>query len=245
MGRLGQILGNISDLITFKKVKKARRRQTMGMAMGALWSASVVYALYQPENESWICRGPVTSGHQEISCNSCHQPAQGTARQQLQTKANFMLGLRASDADFGLLKVDNNQCLDCHSRPDDQHSVFRFKESRFSEVREVLDATQCGSCHKQHKGTVVALPDTEFCTNCHQDLKIKEDPLEIPHQELIGKAMWVTCMQCHDYHGNHEMKLATSLKDTIPVQKILNYFDKGPDPYSSVKRSKAKTNVEK
>ncbi len=236
-----QLITSCSDYITFKKVKKARRRQAMGFAAGIIWSTLLIGSLNHPEQEHWLSRGPLTPGHEGLSCNSCHIEAEGTTRQQLQAKANFMLGFRQTDTDFGYQHVDNTKCLNCHNTREDKHSVFRFNEPRFAEVRQTLDATQCATCHTEHTGTVVSLPQTSFCSNCHSDLTLKNDPLEIPHEQLVGKALWMTCMQCHDYHGNHELTLATSIKDTIPVQAILNYVATGQNPYSTTKIHKAST----
>ena len=242
MGKLNQLKEAFRDFITLKYIRKARRRQVLGMAVGIFLSTAVFVSLQQTENEAWLSKGPFTPGHGELSCNSCHQEAEGSIRQQLQAKLKFQTGFRHTDADFGLKKVENASCLSCHERPDDHHPTFRFNEPRFAEVRKTLDATRCGSCHTEHKGTLASVAETTICSNCHQDLKIKQDPLELSHEELIGKSLWSSCMQCHDYHGNHKMEVATSLKDTIPVEAIITYLRKGTDPFSTEKIKKASIN---
>ena len=242
MSKFYQLLDELVDIVKLKKVKKARKRQVLGMAVGMFTSAVVIVSLRQPQNTDWLAKGPMTPGHKDLSCTSCHYEAEGSLRQQLQAKTKFHTGLRHTDADFGLLKVENTACLSCHDRQDDHHPVFRFNEPRFAELRKSLDATQCSTCHTEHNGTLASVPKTSICLSCHQDLKIKKDPLEISHEQLIANHLGNTCMQCHDYHGNHQMALRTSIKDTIPVQAILRYLNIGTDPYSKQKIVKASTN---
>ena len=240
-----QLLKSLKDVVSLKKVKKARRWQVLGMITGITFSLSLMWSLRQPTNESLLSKGPLTPGHKDLQCSSCHQPAEGSLRQQFQAKAKYFTGFRQTDAELGLMKVENASCLSCHDRPDDHHPVFRFNEPRFAEVRKTLDATQCGTCHTEHTGTVASVPKTSICLNCHQDLKIKDDPLEISHEQLIANPMEISCMQCHDYHGNHQMTVVTSIKDTIATQAILDYLRTGIDPYSSEKIIEASTKNEK
>lgn len=242
MKRLQRILEWIGEVVRLRHIKKARRRQVYGMLVGLICSAIAVISLKQPDNEPWLSKGPLISGHKDLNCSSCHYEAEGTIRQQLQAKTKFSLGLRHEDLEFGTLKVNNAACQSCHDRPDDHHPVFRFNEARFSEARKTMDATQCSSCHAEHTATLASVPQESMCLSCHQNLKIKNDPLEIPHERLIANPLVISCLQCHDYHGNHELKLATSIKDTIPVQAILSYLRSGADPYAKEKLKKASTN---
>ncbi len=238
---MGGFFKYLSDQVRLKQVRKARKRQVTGMITGILFVMVLVLNFIYLKHESWLSKGRLTPGHEALDCGSCHHPAEGTWRQQLQAKAKFVLGFRHSDADFGLMKVDNAKCLNCHDRPGDHHPVFRFNEPRFAEVRQELDATQCGSCHTEHTGTLANIPVKSICLNCHQDLKIKDDPLEVSHEQIIAEPIMVNCMQCHDFHGNHIMELPITLEDTISMQAIKEYLNKGTDPYSNDKFSKAIT----
>lgn len=245
MRKVYQLLKSLGDFVSLQKVKKARRWQVLGMIAGITYSVILVWGLRQPFNEGLLSKGPLTPGHKDLQCSSCHQQAEGTLRQQFQAKAKYAIGFRHTDSDLGLMKVDNASCLSCHNRPDDHHPVFRFNEPRFAEVRKTLDVTQCGTCHTEHTGTLASVLQTSTCLNCHQDLKIKNDPLEISHEQLIANPLDITCMQCHDYHGNHKMTVVTSIKDTIATQAILEYLRTGADPYATQKIIEATTKNEK
>jgi len=58
----------------------------------------------------------------------------------------------------------------------------------------------------------------------------------IPHEELIANKEWSTCLQCHDFHGNHVYKVAKKMKDTIPLKQINAYLRGGEDPFSEKKK---------
>ena len=70
-------------------------------------------------------------------------------------------------------------------------------------------------------------------------MSIENDPLEISHKELVVSKQWESCLQCHDYHGNHVRTTPHELKDTISRNSILEYFDGGKDPFSNKKKYKA------
>ena len=66
--------------------------------------------------------------------------------------------------------------------------------------------------------------------------KLNLTSLDISHKDLISQESWNTCIQCHDFHGNHKYALPEKMSDTIPMQTIQNYFDGGEDPYGKVKK---------
>ena len=95
------------------------------------------------------------------------------------------------------------------------------------------------SCHKEHTG-VRASSTPDNCQLCHEEIKIKDDPIDIPHTELIKTENWDSCLGCHDFHGNHIMDVPTHTKNMIDIKIIQNYFDGGEDPYSKEKTAKSK-----
>lgn len=180
----------------------------------------------------------MNTGHDTVSCMSCHTPAPGTFRQQIQANTRYMLSMRETGVDFGHRPVQNEQCLTCHQRSDDAHPVFRFLEPRFAEARSEIAPQNCVSCHREHNGVRVTA-QASFCATCHQDLSLRKDPLAVSHEKLVRDERWQTCLGCHDYHGNHAMNAPTNLGDTIPVVQILRYLAGGRDPYPGPVRKRA------
>lgn len=221
------------------KISRKRKRQFIGMMFGIFLTSCAYTLLSIPSNEKYLSKGPVNTGHEELECSACHSNAKGNVFQQIQANIMFMAGMRGTEADFGKMNVDNTKCLSCHDRPNDRHPGHRFLEPRFEEARIKIAPQQCESCHKEHNGVRLTITNTGYCINCHEDLKVKKDPLEISHEQLIKQGQWTTCLQCHDFHGNHKMETAQSIKDTIPVSKIIEYIKGGVDPYSFEKKYKA------
>ena len=73
---------------------------------------------------------------------------------------------------------------------------------------------------------------------------MKNDPLDVPHAQLIKEEKWSTCLQCHDFHGNHFMKTAEHMKDTVSIEALKAYFEGGESPYSDRKKYIAKKKPE-
>jgi predicted CXXCH cytochrome family protein len=99
-----------------------------------------------------------------------------------------------------------------------------------------INAQQCETCHNEHNGVRIVLSEVNFCFNCHADIEVKNDPLDIPHTALAKNEQWNTCIQCHDFHGNHLYNLAQVVKDTIPMSQIIDYLQGGKDPFSDKKK---------
>lgn len=219
---------------------KHRRRQNLGFVAGLLLGGTSLIGLLLPKNEHWHQPGSMNTGHETLHCASCHKPASGTIRQQLQAEVRHVLGLRKTVADFGYREVTNEVCLECHDRPEDRHPVFRFVEPRFAEARGKLQPQLCASCHREHQGLRVTLNDITYCATCHEDTQLKKDPLDIPHQTLITLKQWQSCLGCHDFHGNHVMKTRTVVAQALPPETLFSYFAGAPSPYSQQKRYPAK-----
>jgi hypothetical protein len=215
---------------------RPRRPQNLAYAGGIAAGLAALAVLLWPANEALHAHGPMNHGHEQLDCAFCHREAPGSYRQQIQASLRFVLGRRTSPADFGRRDVGNEACLACHERPDDRHPVYRFLEPRFSEVRETLQPQYCLSCHREHTGRRIMLAEIGYCANCHEETKLRKDPVEVSHERLIALDRWETCLGCHDFHGNHVMQTATALRNAIPPARIRDYFDGGPSPFGSERR---------
>jgi hypothetical protein len=192
-----------------------------------------------PGQEHLTAPGTMNTGHEKLACVNCHRRAPGTARQQLQADARYLLGWRDAPADFGLRGVSNEDCLACHERPFDRHPVFRFTEPRFAEVRKTLAPHRCLSCHGEHSGARVTV-QAGYCVRCHDALEMKNDPLNVPHVQLVREGRWLTCLGCHDFHGNHIMDSGKRLADGAAARQVQLYFEGGASPYPSQLRKPAR-----
>ncbi len=212
-----------------------RKRQYIGSLIGISIGIIIYIILPLKQSETYLSLGPLNTGHDQLSCNSCHTDAKGNLWQQIQSNIAFTFGARKTQADFGTENVDTKKCLECHERANDRHPTHRFLEPRFKEAIAKINATQCETCHREHNNTRVVLNSANFCMNCHYDLEVKNDPIDIPHSKLISEKQWSTCLQCHDFHGNHIYDVATKMKDTISLKKIQAYLKGGLDPFSQKK----------
>ena len=192
-----------------------------------------------PAQQRWRAPGTMNVGHETLDCTSCHTPAPGTIRQQIQANVRYLLGLRQTAADFGSRDVQNRDCLGCHERPFDRHPVYQFNEPRFAEARANIGAHQCQSCHGEHAGAKVIAQAT-YCSECHTDLELKHDPIDVPHVKLIRDERWESCLGCHDFHGNHQRQTQKSLSRAIPPERIVDYFAGAKSPYGTTLKAPAK-----
>ena len=202
-----------------------------GTVVGVLGCAAMGMANWQ----HLYANGPPNTGHEKLICVDCHVETPGTVRQQLQAKLRFWMGTRNSDVEFGHVKVGNQQCDACHARDRDAHPVHLFLEPRFKEARAELGVQLCVSCHREHTGVRSTLPETA-CSYCHKELKLKIDPIDVPHHTLIEKSDWTSCLGCHDYHNNHRRTVQKSVKQVYPPALIKAYMDGGPSPYGIDKK---------
>lgn len=193
--------------------------------------------------ESWrsvLPHNHMTKGHQDFECKECHVDAPGTVRQQLQAKAKALVGLRDSSAPFMHLPVNNQTCSHCHQRPDDRHSPNRFMEPRFAKARATIGPEQCVSCHREHNQAAVTVSDAGYCVQCHYDLKVDNDKVKPSHAALIAANRWETCLQCHDFHGNHKRKTPDTLEQALSLSKVSSYLKDGQSPYGPLLLESAK-----
>jgi ribosomal protein L37AE/L43A len=220
-----------------------RGRQYIAVIIGLLLTLCVI--LYSSSNSGQWFKSPgkLMTGHTDLICADCHRPAKGSLRQQLQANVQHLIGQRKDAVDIQHQDVSNQHCLACHKRPKDNHPIYRFLEPRFKKAREELQAQHCVSCHQEHIGKRVSA-EIDNCRSCHGKLKLKKDPLDISHHQLVTEKRFDTCLGCHDFHGNHKMKLAERLDDIYSKEKITDYFDDAPSPYSEEKQYKAKKRLD-
>lgn len=222
------------------KISPLRKRQFIGGVIGLSLGVFIFFFLILESSEEYISLGPMNSGHSEVSCVACHADAKGNLTQQLQSNIEHAIGIRENGVEFGSQDVDVDNCLNCHDRPNDRHPTYRFSEPRFKEATKHVDATTCITCHTEHKGERVTITsiniNINYCMNCHKDLKVEDDPLDVSHEELIANKQWFTCVQCHDFHGNHTYEVPIKLQDTIPMKVVQAYLKGGKDPYGNVKK---------
>jgi ferredoxin-NADP reductase/bacterioferritin-associated ferredoxin len=208
----------------------ARSPRFRAYAAGALLSLSPLLLLL-PALEPERPHGHPNVGHEELKCAACHVEAAGTLRQVLQAKAKHVLGLRQTGAVLGMQPVSSATCMQCHANPDDRHAPNRFFEPRFAQAREQLAPQLCVSCHREHSAARVTVAPPTYCVNCHQDVKVKDDKISPTHEALIVQKRWETCLQCHDYHGNHHWNAPLRVQDGVTLQALEQYLKKGPSPY--------------
>lgn len=200
--------------------------------------AALVLFFYSPAN--WVLApGPMTPGHAKIGCSECHKAAPGTIRQQVQANVGYWIGLREKGAYFDNVAVTAAACETCHVRKADTHPTYRFREPRFLDAVNQLDARNCLSCHAEHKNRRV-LAKADQCRLCHDRLIVRRDPLDVPHTTLIAKNDWASCLGCHDYHGNHPRKAQTAFATRFFRTAIDSYLANGTSPYGEAKKEKGK-----
>ncbi len=220
-------------MASFKKILTQWRN--VGLLAGVILGLLLLMFFTYPERNRLVAKGPMNAGHEGVGCEQCHVPLDGTAAQQVSANVYRWLGLRERSMGFGSKDVDSGDCLACHERPDDRHPISRFLEPRFAEARQNIKAYDCVTCHTEHQGKRVTLSTMGYCSNCHEDTELKDDPILPTHADIIRSQSWNTCLQCHDFHGNHKMTTPTRLEDGVSEEEVWRYFDGGPSPYSSEK----------
>jgi ferredoxin-NADP reductase/bacterioferritin-associated ferredoxin len=200
----------------------------------ALFICLIPLFLLFDKTEHYRPHGQANVGHEKLKCAACHQASTGSFRQQIQAKVDYFLGYRETNPQFGNKPVNTRTCIGCHANPDDRHPAQRFLEPKYEEARQTLGAHQCISCHREHSKRRVTLTDTSFCLHCHSKTIVKNDPTAPTHQSLIRNKQWNSCLQCHDYHGNHKAKIPIKLEDAHKINAINAYFNLAKNPYGSV-----------
>lgn len=222
----------LPEIRSMLRMRPPRRR---GYIAGGALAAASLAALLTPRFERFVALGPANPGHVNLHCDECHTKAPGTLRQQIQANVLHRLGKRDEPADFVHAPVSVALCRRCHDRPEDRHPVFRFREPRFEEVRETLAPHRCTSCHKEHDGSRVKV-DRTFCYNCHEEFELEDDPISVTHDALAKQDRYDTCLECHDFHGNHRYVVPVDLDHRFGADAVDAYMQRGRSPYGSDKR---------
>ncbi len=129
--------------------------------------------------------GATTSDHLqiEIACEVCHSEA------------------------FAEVEQMQSACLKCHEQElkdiDDSHKISLFDDPANAETLTLLDATQCVSCHVEHKpqmrnGSGATL-EADFCVVCHDNMGQERES----HQGLAADSC--ASSGCHHYHDNRAL----------------------------------------
>ena len=161
------------------------------LILGGLFS----YNLFHGDKRLFISGPPIHGHHQiEMACSSCH------------------------GAGFSKSDVMQNACEICHldtlNRFSDTHPKSKFTDPRNTELLTHLDATQCVSCHREHKPEITRTYGVtlakDFCAHCHQEISKERES----HKDFG----FDTCTNsgCHNYHDNtalYENFLRKHVKD--------------------------------
>ena len=219
----------------FLKKMRGNTLRWFSIGTGAFIVVIAIGILTFADQKQYLACGPMNTGHEHLNCNDCHRPVDANWTKQIASSASYLLGLQEETTGFGSIKVENQVCLNCHERPNDRHPVGRFLEPRFDHARESLAPQNCSSCHTEHQGIRVTVSSAGFCSTCHQDMQMKDDPLSLSHASLAKLNRWDSCLTCHDYHGNHKGKAPTLFEDAATIDQIKEYLNGGASPYSKEK----------
>ena len=209
---------------------QARVRARSYQIMGGSAVFFTIWVLFS-EPTRMIAKGPANIGHETLHCGDCHQLASGTVRQRAQAIVGAWLGQRQRGSSPVYQPVNNQHCDACHQRSGDVHAPHLFNEPRFADARATADPRRCVTCHAEHQGTRVTRDGSE-CQHCHQDVKLRDDPLERSHEELAQAGEWLSCLTCHDYHGGHAFS-APERSDQALKRSVIDAYLRGdtPSPY--------------
>jgi ferredoxin-NADP reductase/bacterioferritin-associated ferredoxin/nitrate reductase cytochrome c-type subunit len=210
----------------------ARSFRFKAYVAGAVLSIAPVFMLL-PALDALRPHGHPNVGHEQLKCVACHAESPASTRQTLQAKVKHALGLRQTGAVMGMQAVTSTTCVQCHANSDDRHPPNRFLEPRFEQARADTGAQNCVSCHREHSAVRVTAPSAGYCVSCHQDMKVKDDKTSPTHDFLVRNKRWETCLQCHDYHGNHKWNAPLRLQDGHALEVLDQYMRGGPSPFGA------------
>jgi ferredoxin-NADP reductase/bacterioferritin-associated ferredoxin len=232
--RAGVPAGRIHvELFALTTARTAVRTSRAKAWLAGACMALLPFALLLPGLEQVRPHGHPNVGHAELKCASCHVESPASTRQAFQAKVKHAIGWRQTGAVLGMQPVTSATCIQCHANSDDRHAPNRFLEPRFAQARAETGAQQCVSCHREHSAVRVTAPSTGYCVSCHQDLKVKDDKASPTHDYLVRNKQWTTCLQCHDYHGNHRWNAPLRLQDAATLEVLNKYLQGGPSPFGA------------
>ncbi|MGV6827631.1 MAG: ammonia-forming cytochrome c nitrite reductase subunit c552 [bacterium] len=154
--------------------------------LGSIMLAGTLgYMLFSGDDKTLFMPGPLSDGHHQLAgnCAACHTDA------------------------FGGGEVLQQACVDCHGedrvKPFDSHPRTKFTDPRNADRLEAIAATECVTCHTEHKPEITSkngvTQPTDFCFHCHQDIAE-----ERPSHEGMA---FDTCASsgCHNFHNNRAL----------------------------------------
>jgi hypothetical protein len=215
--------------VTFQWQQFSTERK-QAYVLGLIAAAIAALLLVVPGRESWHAAGPANVGHERTACTACHTRAPGNVVGQAFSNLMYAVGVAESAPYFIFEPAGTEQCLACHDNPDDRHPVADFTEPEFATARAEAGVHSCLGCHQQHLGTRASVTP-RVCRYCHEDTAIDDDPVDVPHTDLIVQERWDTCLGCHDFHGNHDRTVPTRMSEALPEAVIQRYLDGGASPY--------------
>lgn len=222
------------ELFSLSPARSAARTTRFKAYVAGALLALLPLLLLLPAQEGTRPHGHPNVGHEKLKCVSCHQETSASTRQTFQAKVKHSLGLRQTGAVMGMQAVTSATCIQCHANPDDRHATNRFLEPRFEKARAETGAQLCVSCHREHSAARVTAPTAGYCVSCHSDMKVKNEKITPTHDFLVRNKRWDACLQCHDYHGNHN-KWSTPLRlqDAATLDRLDKYLQGGPSVYGA------------
>ena len=163
-----------------------------GLKYWIIWIASSLalvglfgFILFSADDKTVFMPGPLSPGHHQLAgaCESCHTEGMGGG------------------------KVLHDACINCHGddrkKPFDSHPISKFTDPRNADRLEKINATECVSCHVEHKSEIT-LKDgltqpLDVCFHCHADIG-DERP---SHKEME----FTSCKNsgCHNFHNNRAL----------------------------------------
>lgn len=158
---------------------------TIGIPGAGIWyDGSKDSSLLAPARLAML-PGDTSHGHYqiELACESCHTDPFG-GRESLQ-----------------------QACVGCHgaelAEADDSHPASKFEDPRNMDRLERLDASQCVTCHVEHRPEFThpmgVTQPRDFCFHCHSG------PEEMPVDHAGMAFDTCTSSGCHNFHDNRAL----------------------------------------
>lgn len=161
-------------------------RNWLGWALGSFVLAGLLgYLLLEGGDKSLFMPGPLSPGHHQLTdnCDTCHTDA------------------------FGNGDVLQKACIRCHGddrvKPFDSHPRSKFTDPRNADLLEKLPATECVTCHREHKQEITlqdgVTQPIDFCVHCHAEIgddRPSHEDMEFNSCKTAG---------CHNFHNNRAL----------------------------------------
>lgn len=161
----------------------------------------LAHSMFSSDDKTLLMPGPLSAGHHQLvqACASCHADS------------------------FGDGPVMQQACVDCHGdqriKPFDSHPVAKFEDPRNADLLKKINATQCVSCHTEHKPEITLTDGLtqprDVCFHCHADVGENR-----PSHEGMS---FMTCKDsgCHNFHNNRALYTDFLVKhmDAKPIDR--------------------------